>query len=514
MKLPLQGKIMTVSELNGIIKDMLEGTFPEMQVKGEISNMRRAASGHLYFDLKDRTSLIAAVMFKWYAAQVKCELKDGLEVTVRGELSCYVKQGRYQLAVKTIEGKDTGELYREFERLKKKLQEEGLFDQARKRAIPPFPSLIGVVTSPTGAAIRDILTVLKRRSANLDVLVAPALVQGDTAKATIVQAIKNLNEVTPRPDVILVGRGGGSIEDLWPFNEEAVARAIAASAIPVISCVGHETDFTIADFAADLRAPTPSAAAEIVTADSTEILGALSSLRGRLMQGFKLAASRFEHRFSAAQNSRYFKRPQTLWSDRIVEADRLREQLLAGFSTKVIELGRKQSLLRERLSVQRPELKAEKQIADIRHKAQALAAHITKLLNLREQTALKTANRLALHSPAQTAQKHEAARLALYTRLAAAQDSALAAKTSRAQLLTEKLGALNPTAILSRGYSIVRSSRSGHIVADGAALSLGEPVELTFAKGKRTAVVTDGAKRPAKPTPSTHAENQPTLFGD
>ncbi len=512
MKLPLHDRILTVSELNGIIKDMLEGTFPEMQVKGEISNLRRAASGHLYFDLKDRTSLISAVMFKWYADKVKGELKDGLEVTVRGELSCYLKQGRYQITVKTMEGRDTGELYREFERLKKKLEAEGLFASARKRPIPPFPSLIGVVTSPTGAALRDILAVLKRRSANIDVLIAPALVQGDTAKTTIVEAIRILNAASPRPDVLLVGRGGGSIEDLWPFNEETVARAIAASEIPVISCVGHETDFTIADFAADLRAPTPSAAAEIVTADSGETLAALYSLRGRLLQGLKMATHKLESRVAAAKNSRYLKRPQSVWSDRMQETDRLRESLTSRMRDLLARGTQKYGALREHLAAQRPELKAERQIADLRHKRETITALFIKTLTTRQQTAAACGSRLALATPANAAARHEGGLKTLAGRLAASAAAAVQKKTARAQLLGEKLAALNPTAVLNRGYSIVRSSRTKHIVSDGAVLSAGEPVELTFAKGKRTAVITDGAKRAAPP--AQIKSDQPSLFGD
>ncbi|MDD4003993.1 MAG: exodeoxyribonuclease VII large subunit [Elusimicrobiaceae bacterium] len=512
MKLPLHDKILTVSELNGIIKNMLEGTFPEMQVRGEISNLRRAASGHVYFDLKDRDSLISAVMFKWYATQVKPELKDGLEVTVRGELSCYLKQGRYQLAVKTMEGRDTGELYREFERLKKKLADEGLFDARKKRPIPPFPSLIGVVTSPNGAALRDILTVLKRRSANLDVLIAPALVQGETAKTTIVQAIRLLNEAAPRPDVLLVGRGGGSIEDLWPFNEETVARAIAGSAIPVIACVGHETDFTIADFAADLRAATPSAAAELVTSDSGETLSALHSLRGRLVQGFKMTVRHFGNRLSSAQTSHYFKRPQAVWSDRLQETDRLRELLLSNLNNLLAAQTRRYELLRGKLSARRPELLVENRLAALRHKTQAAAALLAGKLAAREQLVTLHAGTLSLHSPLRAAQVFGSANAALYARLSAATASSLQNKAARARLQAEKLGALSPEAVLNRGYSIVRSGRTGHIVSDGAALSLGEPVALTFARGKRDAVITDGTK-PARVRAGKDTD-QPSLFGD
>ena len=264
-----QETVFSVSQLSQIIKEMLEGVFGDIKVEGEISNLKTAASGHIYFDLKDEQALISVVLFRGYARGV--QLEEGLKVQVSGEISCYIKQGRYQIIAKDIKTQSKGNLFLEFEKLKEKLTKEGLFDSDKKLPLPKYPKRIGVATSPTGAAIRDILSVLKRRATGLEIIIAPCLVQGEEAKKEIVQAIKNLNDLRPKVDVILLGRGGGSMEDLWAFNEEIVVRAVAASKIPVISCVGHEVDFTLTDFAASLRAPTPSAAAELVVETSSSL---------------------------------------------------------------------------------------------------------------------------------------------------------------------------------------------------------------------------------------------------
>jgi exodeoxyribonuclease VII large subunit len=280
VELPLR-YILTVSELTQEIKEILEERFPEVWVEGEISNLRIPPSGHIYFTLKDDTSQIRAVLFKMQARTLRFAPEDGLHVVCRGRVSLYEKRGDYQLILESMEPKGIGALQLAFVQLKEKLEKEGLFDPARKKPIPMVPQKVGVITSPTGAVIRDMLHILNRRFENLHILLYPVRVQGEEASREIAEAVKYFNQRTD-VDVIIVGRGGGSLEDLWAFNEEAVARAIYHSKIPIISAVGHETDYTISDFVADLRAPTPSAAAELVVRDKREIKNVLHYLRGRL----------------------------------------------------------------------------------------------------------------------------------------------------------------------------------------------------------------------------------------
>ncbi len=274
-------KIYTVSDVTAEVRALLEDAFSGIWVEGEVSNFHHHSSGHLYFTLKDQESQIRAVMFRMQNRHLKFKAQDGLAVLVYGELSVYERRGEYQIVVEYMEPKGLGALQLAFEQLKAKLQAEGLFDEARKRPIPMLPGRIGVVTSPVGAAIRDILQVLRRRFAGVDVLIYPVTVQGDQAAPEIVGAIRELNR-RGGLDVLILARGGGSIEDLWAFNEEIVARAIADSKIPVISAVGHEVDYTIADFVADLRAPTPSAAAELVIAKKDELAQRLDDLEARM----------------------------------------------------------------------------------------------------------------------------------------------------------------------------------------------------------------------------------------
>ncbi len=284
--LVVKDRVYTVSEVTEIVKTALEVALPQVWVEGEVSGHKRAASGHVFFSLKDEKSVVKAVMWQSAARKVAFDLKDGLKVVCRGKVSVYEPRGDYQLYVDLVEPKGKGALQLRFEQLKEKLKAEGLFDEKRKRKLPLRPRTIGVVTSPTGAAIRDILRVLERRYAKLRVVIYPARVQGEGAAAEIVEGIDSLS-ARPGLDVLIVGRGGGSIEDLWAFNEEPVARAIARSAVPVISAVGHEVDFTIADFVADVRASTPSAAAEMVIEKEeafSERIGSLTRRLGELLR--------------------------------------------------------------------------------------------------------------------------------------------------------------------------------------------------------------------------------------
>ena len=289
----------SVSELNEYVRRTLAGdpVLRSVEVRGEISGYKHHVSGHRYFSLKDESARVQCVMFRQQAMGLDFRPADGMRVTVRASASVFVRDGSYQLYVESMQAEGAGDLYLRFERLKKKLADEGLFDPARKREIPLFPKTIGIATSRTGAAVHDIVQIARRRNPNISIVLAPCAVQGSAAAGEIVRAIERLNR-QGEADVLLVGRGGGSMEDLFAFNEEAVARAIAASRIPVISCVGHEVDFTIADFVADLRAPTPSAAAEMavpVLADlQAELDGMSARLRNGLARGQALKRARLE----------------------------------------------------------------------------------------------------------------------------------------------------------------------------------------------------------------------------
>src|SRR6058998_732466 len=287
----------SVSELTAMIRGELERRFASVWVEAEVSNFRSVSSGHWYFTLKDEFAQLRSACYRSSNQRIRFRPEDGLQVRARGRLSVYEPKGEYQLIVETLEPVGAGALQLAFEQTKARLQAEGLFAAGLKRPVPMFPRRVGVITSANGAAIRDILNVISRRTRTVHVLFAPARVQGDGATGEVVRAIKFLNEFHARAlrdgrheegiDVMIVGRGGGSIEDLWTFNEEVVARAIRTSAIPVISAVGHETDFTVADFVADLRAPTPSAAAEIVAAHEAELCSRLASLSATLARSIQ-----------------------------------------------------------------------------------------------------------------------------------------------------------------------------------------------------------------------------------
>ncbi len=295
-------KIYTVSEITRMVKMELESAFPLLWVEGEISNFHRHHSGHLYFTLKDETSQLRTVMFRGEARKVPFELEDGLQVVARGRINVYEPRGEYQLIVELLEPKGKGALQLAFEQLKEKLKKEGLFDSALKKKLPVLPKKVGVVTSPRGAAIVDIIRTLERRFARLHILLYPAKVQGEGAAEEIVEGIDYLGSL-PDIDVIIVGRGGGSIEDLWAFNEEKVARAIYRCAIPVISAVGHEIDFTIADFVADIRASTPSAAAEMVIEEEESLRERIENLEKRLVHNQKFVLQEWKHEvFSLTQH--------------------------------------------------------------------------------------------------------------------------------------------------------------------------------------------------------------------
>ncbi|MGE3973683.1 MAG: exodeoxyribonuclease VII large subunit [Bdellovibrionales bacterium] len=339
--------VYSISELNRLVKNTIESEFPLIWIRGEISNFKPHSSGHFYFSLKDATSQISAVMFKGHNSRLKFRPEDGMEVMIRGRLTVYEPRGSYQVFCELMEPVGAGALQKAFEQLKKKLESEGLFDVKKKRPLPAFPKRVALVTSPTGAAIRDMLNVLTRRCKNLDITLIATAVQGEAAPMEIVKAIELANSVLPAYDVMIVGRGGGSIEDLWAFNTEPVARAIHASKIPTVSAVGHEIDFTIADFVADLRAPTPSAAAELVVKNMSDVLDQLKVFQQRLQH---LCLSSIQRRLERLQlTSRRLIDPKRKLQDMAIRCDelidRLKNQWRYILERKQSQLGRSMSLL-------------------------------------------------------------------------------------------------------------------------------------------------------------------------
>ena len=328
--------VITVSQLNNYIKRCFDSNqnFQRLYIKGEISNFKRHSSGHIYLTLKDEGGVLRAVMFRSAAASLRFDASNGMKVIACGRVAVFERDGAYQLYIESMMPDGVGELYLAYEQLKEKLSKEGLFDEAHKKPIPKYPKKIGVITSPTGAAVRDILNVIKRRYTAADIYIYPALVQGAGAAKTIADGIKYFNE-NNAADVLIVGRGGGSIEDLWAFNEEEVAYAVYNSQIPIISAVGHETDFTIADFVSDLRAPTPSAGAELAVPSQTDVRQSLvmqkSKLAVCLTNLYKLKAQQLER----IKNSRIFTDSGVIFDDKRLYLDSLSKSISDLYTKKV-----------------------------------------------------------------------------------------------------------------------------------------------------------------------------------
>jgi len=333
---PSAQKIYTVSEITENIRVLIENNFPPLWVEGEVSNLSVPMSGHAYFTLKDEFSQIRVVMFKKEFSGIGFELEDGMKVIVFGRLTVYKSRGEYQIIAEVLQPRGMGILQMRFEQLKKKLAAEGLFDPARKKPIPFLPKCIGIVTSPAGAAIRDILKILERRYKNLHIIIYPVRVQGDGAAQEIAEGIDYLNGLA-EIDVIIVSRGGGSLEDLWAFNEECVARAIYRSRIPVISAVGHEIDFTIADFVADLRAPTPSAAAELVVKNRDDLLKNVILLEKKFIQTFRYYLNELRNRVNILSHK--LVDPRKKFGEIRERLDDISERLLNGIK-RVVEVKR------------------------------------------------------------------------------------------------------------------------------------------------------------------------------
>jgi len=331
-KMPNEQKekhIYTVSEITKYIRVILEDSFPGVWIEGEISNFILHTSGHMYFSLKDANSVLKCAMFKRANMGLKFRPKDGMKVLCFGKLSVYEARGDYQLIAEEIEPKGVGALQLAFQQLKEKLQKEGLFDEAHKIQIPHLPTAIGIVTSPTGAAIRDILNIARRRFSNVEIIINPVKVQGTDAKNEIAAAVREFNKMN-NVDVIIVARGGGSLEDLWPFNEEVVVRAVYDSELPVISAVGHEIDFTICDFVADLRAPTPSAAAELVLPRKDDLISQINTALLRLKNSLSGIVDTLSGRLASLRGSYALRQPMNMITQHVQEVDDLKKAMALG----------------------------------------------------------------------------------------------------------------------------------------------------------------------------------------
>lgn len=326
----------TVTALNKYIKNIVDNDefLGMVYIRGEISNFKSHYTGHLYFTLKDETSLIKCVMFKTYTSNLNFTPKDGMSVVILGSVSVFERDGIYQIYVKGMEMDGVGALYAEYEKLKSKLAEEGLFDENKKKRIPMLPKSIGVITSKTGAVIRDIINVTTRRFPNVNIKLYPASVQGKGAAETIVKGLKYFNQAR-NVDVIIVARGGGSLEDLWPFNEEITARAIYESNIPVISAVGHETDFTIADFVADLRAPTPSAAGELAVPELNELMWKLGNIRKKICLLLTQKLELMKNKYYSLMNSKVLKNPYDVLQQKTLTVEKFESELISNITIKI-----------------------------------------------------------------------------------------------------------------------------------------------------------------------------------
>jgi exodeoxyribonuclease VII large subunit len=428
--------VLTVSDLTALLRSHIESAFFDIWVEGETSNLRIPSSGHAYFTLKDADSQLRVVLFRSVGRFLRFALQDGMHLVCRGRLSVYQARGDYQLIVDYAEPKGVGALQLAFEQLKARLAAEGLFDAGRKRALPFLPRCIGVVTSPTGAAIRDIIQVAHARDPGVCLVINPVLVQGEAAGPEIARAIAELNEF-PRVDVVIVGRGGGSLEDLWSFNEEIVARAIAASRIPIVSAVGHETDYTIADFVADLRAPTPSAAVELVVRDRQEVCRRVRNFQERTIQAMHVGIR--DRRQIVQKERRGLLDPAVLVQRAMQRRDDLEMRLGRAVFARARDVRAGVEALRHDLLLRSP--------------GQRIMRGLTMLPHLR----LRLEHRMR-------------AAMALWIRSLGATAGALQA--------------LSPLAILDRGYSITRRWPEMTLLKSSAGVVPGEAVHVRLASGE------------------------------
>ena len=404
---PQKPRVFSVSEVTKAVRGVIESAFDEVWIEGEVSNFRQQASGHQYFTLKDAAAQLSCVLFARGGAWRKTvALQDGMLVQARGKLTVYEARGQYQLNVSLVQAAGAGLLQAKFEALKRKLAAEGLFDAERKRELPQFPRAVGIVTSPTGAALRDMLNVLTRRAPWLRVIVSPARVQGDGAAAEIARALDDLNQLAARGiapvDVIVVARGGGSIEDLWQFNDESLARAIAASALPVVSAVGHEIDFTIADFVADLRAPTPSAAAELIVPDTAELLRMLAGRSAFLHRRIAAAIETSRLHLAGLLRSALFREPARRIEQAAQRVDTADQSLRRAAESRIAEIRQRLDALGSSLRHHRPDQILALHRQKIGSLAGALAERFQQKLRREKDRLARTGDMLRLLSPEHT----------------------------------------------------------------------------------------------------------------
>ncbi len=441
--LPGKRRALSVNELTDRLQGVLETEFFDVWVEGEISNLTQPASGHWYFSLKDDRAQVRAVVWKTAARLLKWKPKDGMRVLARGGVKIYAPRGDYQLSVEVLEPLGVGSLQQAFEELKDKLAREGLFDPAKKRPLPMLPRCIGIVTSPTGAVIQDILRVLQRRYANLGVLIYPVRVQGPEAAYEILQGIRALNRFRT-VDVLMVARGGGSLEDMQPFNDEMVARALATSRIPTLSAVGHETDFTIADFVADLRAPTPSAGAERVVQAKDEIAARIEALTRRLDAAAQMRLQRTRARVDAVRSHRVFEAERGRLRTYAQRVDDLARRTETGVRRRLEQAGERRRRVSERLDA----LRWDRLAAARRERIEAHARRLGELVRGRLR-----------------AQRAELGRA------------------------VAQLESLSPLAVLQRGYALVFDDQ-GRLVQDAAQVAPGGLVDVRLHQGALQARVT------------------------
>jgi len=489
-----QRKIYSVSGLSLELKNLLEKQFPDVWVTGEVSNFRAATSGHFYFTLKDASAQIRAVCFRNQARYLKFKPQDGISVIARGHLSVYEARGEYQLYVEYLEPAGVGALQLAFEQLKAKLAAEGLFDPARKKPLPGLPSAVGVVTSPTGAVIRDILHILKRRFPNMNVTLYPVKVQGEGAAEEIVAGIEYFNR-HPIVDVLIVARGGGSLEDLWAFNEEIVARAIAGSKIPVISAVGHETDFTIADFVADLRAPTPSAAAELVVHRKQDFLDELRERVRHMGQILRLKLSEARESLTALRMHRVFQTMLTRLGERAQRVDeayaimeRAVHSNLERARRRLLELNAQLLRHEPRRLVQLRRLQLQEQRAQIGRRVEQMGRLVASWVSRRRQAWLSASAGITQYNFARLLALKQAELQQREISLRAGVERALAECRNRITQRDSLLAERSPLTVLNRGYSITRDAQ-GRIVRDAAQVSLGDDLSIRLAHGELGATV-------------------------
>lgn len=486
---PKEKSILSVSEISSHIKKNLESLFPSLQIQGEVSNFRRQASGHLYFSLKDEHAQISCVMFKGYTQQLKSLPKDGDQVTIRGSLSVYLPRGNYQVIVQQLQLAGLGGKLAQLEELKKKLHAKGYFSSQFKKSIPPFPKRIGIVTSPTGAAIQDMLNILNRRAAGFHLILNPVNVQGDLAAGEIAKAIKQFNELG-NVDVLIVGRGGGSIEDLWAFNEEIVANAIFNSRIPIISAVGHEIDHTLADYVADLRAPTPSAAAELVMKDKESVLERLASLRKQVVHHIvnRLRSHKQELHFFKQQP--YFSQLDWLLAPYSQKSDDFKQQLVQRWQQFIKE----KLLLLEGKQKRLHSLKPSEKIRFRRQKLldwhrQISLANQRKLYESKQNLTRLSRAMIQLSQQKLSSQRKQWELKNFSSSISLLLVKQLERKREKLTQLSNHLTDLNPQTILNKGYHIIFSEKTKQAIISTKQLSAGDSICIQSKDGHSIAEI-------------------------